>query len=229
MERVLERAGGVVPRDPRGLLGREAGLRLLGGRVRLQGERLIGGRPSSGTAAGRRSGRRPRAQEAGRDRAWIALSSAGRRRGGSAVGVRADPEFGVRLVGRGRLTGGSGMTVRRAPGVMAHGVRQLPHRRPDYRPEHTPTSPPAERPGVRRPWARGGQPPSGVRYPDFSRAQKSGSRWSDPGDRAPPSGSAPRRRRWPVTIPAAVSSWWDGDLGGHEHLVRAQVHRTSCG
>src|SRR3712207_7077211 len=43
VEGVLEGALGIVPRDPRRLLGREAGLRLLGGRVRLQGERLLGG------------------------------------------------------------------------------------------------------------------------------------------------------------------------------------------
>jgi hypothetical protein len=101
VERVLERAGRVLPRNAGGLLGGEAGLRLLHRRVGLQGQRLVGGEDleqerQPGPEALDGGGAEQRLGIA-RDR-LVQRPSVGQHAG--LVGMGTHPELGVRPLSR---------------------------------------------------------------------------------------------------------------------------------
>ena len=129
VERVLERARRVVPRNPGGLLGGEPGLRLLARRMRLQGQRLLGGEHLHQE---RQPGTEPFDHPAAQERVGIGVDRHVQRtpvgQPARLVGVRPDPELRVRPLGRDGMPEELGDHGPATPRVVADAVAELPHR-----------------------------------------------------------------------------------------------------
>ena len=121
---------GVVVRDAGGLLGGEAGLGLLVRRVRLQRQRLLGGEDLHQERQPVAEPLADRAARAARSGSLLDRLVQRRAVGEHArlVGMGAHPQLGVRAVGRDGLAQELGDDGPATPGVVPHGVAELPHR-----------------------------------------------------------------------------------------------------